>query len=58
VRSQPVQEFLNGQGLLPLEDEVARFYRLWESEQGLPHIPMEQLATFLRHQLDRAAPSP
>jgi hypothetical protein len=58
VRSQPVQEFLNGQGLLPLEDEVDRFYRLWESEQGLPHIPMEPLATFLQAQLARAAPSP
>jgi hypothetical protein len=58
VRSQPVREFLNGQDLQPLEDEVVRFYRLWESKQGRPHIPMEPLATFLQAQLARAAPNP
>jgi hypothetical protein len=57
VRSQPVREFLRDQGLQQLEDEVRDYYRR-EANQGLNQIPMEQLGTFLRDQLQQAVLTP
>ncbi len=57
VRSQPVREFLRDQGLQQLEDEVRDYYRR-EANQGLKQIPMEQLGTFLRDQLQQAVVTP
>jgi uncharacterized protein (DUF2164 family) len=57
VRSQPVREFLRDQGLQQLEDEVRDYYRR-EANQGLKQIPMEQLGTFLRDQLQQAVLTP
>jgi uncharacterized protein YehS (DUF1456 family) len=57
VRSQPVLEFLRDQGLQQLEDEVRDYYRR-EANQGLKQIPMEQLGTFLRDQLQQAVLTP
>jgi hypothetical protein len=54
VHSQPVREFLRDQGLRQLEDEVRDYYRR-EADQGVKQIPMEQLGTFLRDQLQQAA---
>jgi hypothetical protein len=54
VHSQPVREFLRDQGLRQLEDEVRDYYRR-EANQGVKQIPMEQLGTFLRDQLQQAA---
>ena len=57
VRSQPVREFLRDQGLQQLEAEVRDYYRR-EADQGLKQIPMEQLGTFLRDQLQQAVVTP
>jgi hypothetical protein len=57
VHSQPVREFLRDQGLRQLEDEVRDYYRR-EADQGVKQIPMEQLGTFLRDQLQQAVLTP
>ncbi len=57
VRSQPVREFLRDQGLQQLEAEVRDYYRR-EADRGLRQIPMEQLGTFLRDQLQQAVVTP
>jgi hypothetical protein len=57
VSSQPVREFLRDQGLQQLEAKVREYFRR-EANQGLKQIPMEQLGTFLRYQLQQAVVTP
>ena len=57
VFSQPVREFLRDQGLQQLWDQVRDYYSR-EADQGLKQIPMEQLGTFLRDQLQQAVVTP
>jgi hypothetical protein len=57
VFSQPVREFLRDQGLQQLRDQVRDYYSR-EADRGLRQIPMEQLGTFLRDQLQQAVVTP